>query len=109
MYEFRLGTAGPGSRDVYNSVEATTTALTSGLVSNIPANATTLYARLYSSINGAWQYADYTYTEFGTPTPAVLTSPTLGSTLAGSSATFYWSACVDVTMYEFRLGTKGQV
>ena len=106
-YEFRLGTTGPGSRDVYNSAEATTTALTSGLVSNIPTNGATLYARLYSLINGAWQYNDYTYTESGTPVPAVLTSPTPGSSLTGSSATFTWSAGVGVTLYEFRLGTTG--
>ena len=67
LYEFRLGTTGPGSRDVYNSAEATTTALTSGLISNIPTNAATLYARIYSWINGAWQYNDYTYTESATP------------------------------------------
>ena len=104
MYEFRLGTTGPGSTNVYNSAEATTTALTSGLVSNIPTNGTPLYARLYSLIKGAWQYTDYTYTELG---PAMLTSPTPGSTLTGSSATFTWSAGGDVTMYEFRLGTTG--
>ena len=67
VYEFRLGTTGPGSKDVYNSAEATTTALTSGLVSNIPTNGATLYARIYSWINGAWQYHDYTYTESATP------------------------------------------
>ena len=106
-YEFRLGTTGPGSRDLYNSAEATTTALTSGLVTGIPTNGATLYARLYSWINGAWQYTDYTYTEFGTPVPAALTSPTPGSTLTGSSATFIWSAGVDATKYEFRLGTTG--
>ena len=106
-YEFRLGTTGPGSSNVYNSAEATTTALTTGLVSNIPTNGVTLYARLYSLINGAWQYNDYTYTEFGTPVPAALTSPTPGSTLTGSSATFTWSAGMGVTRYEFRLGTTG--
>ena len=42
----------------------TTTALTSGQVNNIPTNGGTIYVRLYSLINGAWQYNDYTYTEF---------------------------------------------
>ena len=107
LYEFRLGTTGPGSTNVYNSAEASTTVLTSGLISNIPTNAATLYARLYSKINGAWQYSDYTYTEYGTPVPAALTSPTPGSTLTGSSATFTWSAGTGVTLYEFRLGTTG--
>jgi hypothetical protein len=31
-------------------------------VTNLPTNGETLYARLYSLINGAWQYHDYTYT-----------------------------------------------
>ena len=106
-YEFRLGTTGLGSNDVYNPTNASTTALTSGLVNNIPAYGVTLYARLYSKVNGAWQYKDYTYAESGTPVPAALTSPTPGSTLAGSSATFTWSAGGGVTMYEFRLGTTG--
>ena len=104
MYEFRLGTTGPGSNNVYNSADATTTALTSGVVSNIPTNGTTLYARLYSLIKGTWQYNDYTYTELG---PAALISPTPGITLTGSSVTFTWTAGGDVTMYEFRLGTTG--
>jgi hypothetical protein len=63
QYEFRLGTTVPGSSDVYNSADAATTSLTTGLVSGIPTNGVTLYARLYSKINGAWQYIDYTYTE----------------------------------------------
>jgi len=108
QYEFRLGTTRPGSSDVYNSADAATTSLTTGLVSGIPTNGVTLYARLYSKINGAWQYIDYTYTESGTPVPAALItppSPTPESTLTGSSATFSWSAGVGVTQYEFRLGT----
>jgi hypothetical protein len=106
-YEFRLGTTGPGSNDVYNSAETTTTALTTGVVSNIPLNGATLYARLYSWINGAWQHNDYTYTETLPPAPAVLTSPTPGTTLTGTSATFTWTAGGSVAYYEFRLGTTG--
>ncbi|HWG21331.1 MAG TPA: hypothetical protein VG225_12445, partial [Terracidiphilus sp.] len=65
MYELRLGTTGPGSSDVYNVSGTTTTALTSPLITNIPAYGVTLYARLYSWINGGWQHNDYTYTESG--------------------------------------------
>jgi hypothetical protein len=60
-YEFWLGTTGPGSDNLDHLVSVT--ALTSGLVSNIPTTGAKLYARLYSKINGAWQYTDYTYTE----------------------------------------------
>ena len=104
-YEFRLGTTGPGSQDLAYLVSPT--ALSSGLVSNIPTNGGTLFARLYSEIEGAWQYQDYTYTEFGTPVPAALTSPPPGSTLSGSSITFGWTAGSGVTKYEFLLGTTG--
>ncbi len=39
--------------------------------------------------------------------PAVLTTPTPGSTLAGSSVTFVWTAGSGVTMYQLQLGTTG--
>ena len=77
------------------------------LVTGIPINGTTLYARIYSLISGAWQYNDYTYTAFGTAVPAALTFPTPETKLTGSSATFNWSAGTGVTLYEFRLGTTG--
>ncbi len=104
-YEFLLGTTGPGSDNL--DYLASYTALSSGLVSDIPTNGMTLYARLYSLIGGVWQYTDYTYTEAGTPVPAALTSPAPGSTLTGSTATFGWTAGGGVTKYEFLLGTTG--
>jgi hypothetical protein len=58
-YRFRLGTTKPGSGNLYTSgvIKAT-----SATVSNLPKNGKTIYARLYSHINGEWQYIDYTYT-----------------------------------------------
>jgi hypothetical protein len=103
-YEFRLGTTGPGSRDVYNSGEATTTALTTGAIS-VPTSGGTFYARIYSIINGVAQYNDYTYTAYGTPVPAELTGPTPGNTLTGSTATFTWSAGTGVTNFADRQRT----
>ena len=76
-------------------------------MSNIPTYGVPLYVRLYSLINGAWQYTDSTYTESGTPVLAALTSPTPGSTLTGSSATFKWTAGGGVAQYELRVGTTG--
>jgi hypothetical protein len=49
-------------------------------VTGLPTNGTTLYARLYSWINGAWQYNDYTYTASG---EAVRATPTF-SVAAGT-------------------------
>ncbi len=104
FYSFHLGTTGPGSANLYNS--GNTTAL-SATVNGLPTNALPIYARLYSWINGAWQTNDYTYTASGVPTPAVLTTPTPGSTLSGSSVTFGWTAGTSVSMYSFHLGTTG--
>ena len=55
-----LGTSA-GSSNLYNSGNVTATTET---VSGLPSNGETVYARLYSLINGAWQYASYTYTAF---------------------------------------------
>ena len=59
-YQFRLGTTGSGSSDVYNAAGATTTALSTGAVT-VPTSGT-LFARLYSLIDGSWQHSDYTFT-----------------------------------------------
>jgi hypothetical protein len=103
-YIFHLGTLGLGSDDVY--AQGSTTLLTAS-VTGIPMNGVTLYARLYSKINGNWQFVDTTYTEFGSSAPPTLTSPTSGSTLLGSSAVFTWSADGGATAYIFHLGSLG--
>jgi hypothetical protein len=54
----------PGADELYYSGHVTTT--TTGQVS-IPANGATIYARIFSYINGAYQFRDYTYRESGTP------------------------------------------
>jgi hypothetical protein len=61
---------------------------------------------MFSMINGVWQSKDYTYTESGTPTLAVLTSPTPGTQLGGSSVTFTWTAGTGVSSYGLWLGTS---
>ena len=57
-FEFWVGTTGAGSSNLYNSGNVTATTET---VSDLPSNGETVYVRLYSLINGAWQYTDYTY------------------------------------------------
>jgi hypothetical protein len=56
-YWLEVGTTGAGSHDVYNSALM----VTSVNVTNLPTNGATVYARLFSKINGAWQSTDYTY------------------------------------------------
>ncbi len=60
-FEFWVGTTGPGSSNLYNSGNVTATTET---VSNLPSNGERIYTRLYSLINGAWQYTDYSYTAY---------------------------------------------
>jgi hypothetical protein len=103
-YQLWLGTTGIGSQNLYNSGSTTAT---SASVTGLPAYGQTVYATLGSLIGGVWQYANYTYTEAGTPVPAALTSPTPGSTLPGSSATFAWTGGTGPTAYQLWLGTTG--
>ena len=102
-YMLWLGTIAPGTYNLYNSGALTGTSTT---VTNIPTSGVTVYARLFSRINGTWQTSDYTFTESGTPTPAVLTAPTVGSTLA-SSATFTWTTGSGPSEYMLTVGTTG--
>jgi hypothetical protein len=104
QYELTLGTT-IGAYDVYNSGHITATSVTA---TNLPGNGATLYAELWSYMNGAWQYTSYTFTEgvfAPTSFPAVLISPTPGSVL-GTSQMFTWSTGTDVTLYDLALGTK---
>ena len=58
-------------------------------VTGLPASGT-LNVRLWSYMSGGWQYNDYTYT-MNSGTKAVMSSPTPGSTLTNTSATFNWT------------------
>ena len=59
-YNLYLGLSGPGSSSLYVSGWSTSTSAT---VASLPAKGATVYARLYSMVNGKVQYNDYTYTE----------------------------------------------
>jgi hypothetical protein len=100
-YQLNLSAVAAGGSELflYKGTATSATALT------LPANGAKVYARLYSLINGAWQYNDYQYTESGTPTPAALISPTpgVGTVLGTSSVQFQWSTGVDVTDYQLNL------
>jgi len=61
-YQLWLGLSGPGSSDLYVSgwLTAPTTSTT---VTTLPAHGSTVYARLYSDVEGVIEYNDYTYVE----------------------------------------------
>ena len=101
FYDLHLSAIGAGGSDVYSSgiVESTSVKVT-----GVPANGATIYARLYSLINGGWEYTDTTFTELG---PAQLTSPGRGTTLTGSALEFTWTPVTPVPSYDLHLSTIG--
>jgi hypothetical protein len=103
-FELWVGSTGVGSSNLYNSGNVTVTTET---VNGLPDNASTVYVRLYSLINGTWQPVDYTYTSAGTVTPAQLTTPTPGSQFLSSSETFAWTPGNTATHFELWLGSTG--
>jgi len=96
-YNLWLGLSGPGSSSLYTSGWLTTTSST---VTSLPAKGATVYARLYSLVNGAVEYNDYTYTEAAPAgSPATMISPTPGGTLGTSGVKFTWGTGTGVTEY----------
>jgi hypothetical protein len=59
QYDLHVGTTGAGSSNIFGG----TVTGQSKTITGIPTTGGTLYVRLYSFINKAWQYVDYTYTE----------------------------------------------
>jgi sugar lactone lactonase YvrE len=100
-YTVWLGTTGVGS---YNLWDSGTISATSASVGNLPTNGEAIYARLITKVGGVSVHADYTYTAV---TPGVLNSPTSGSTLAGLSQQFTWTAGIQVSGYTLLLGSTG--
>jgi hypothetical protein len=100
-YYLMVGTTGAGSANVFDGSTGTTQ---NQLVSGIPIDGSNVYVRLSSKINGQWCYNDYIYTGFSYAL-AEMTSPTPGSRLSGSSATFQWTAGLNVDEYCLEVGT----
>jgi len=99
-YTLWLGSTGVGSSNIWSSGSTTSAAATFGA---LPTNGETIYARLYTILNGASVHTDTTYKASA---PAVLTSPTPGNTFTGSSATFQWTAASGSSSYSIWLGTS---
>jgi hypothetical protein len=79
---------------------------TNQTVSGVPASGGTIYVRLWTLLNGAWQYNDYTYSAAASSgTKAVMASPAGGSVLSGSTVTFTWTAGNGASAYWLDVGT----
>jgi hypothetical protein len=100
-----VGAGGAGSYDIYAASQGTGLSAT---VSGLPTTGGTIWVRLWSYLDGGWQYDDYAY-EASSDAPAVaeLLSPGPGSALASSSTTFWWTAGVDVSGIVLYVGTAG--
>jgi Protein of unknown function (DUF1565) len=102
-YWINVGSSVGGSQ-YYSSGNVGNTVSTT--VSGLPTNGAPLNVTLYSMVGGQWFGNAYTYTAFtSTATAGVITSPAPNSTLAGSSATFVWSAGSGATAYWIDAGS----
>ncbi len=54
----------PGGLDIYAGNPVYTNSQT---ISNIPTDGSTIYVRLFTYVNGGYQYNDYTYTAGSSP------------------------------------------
>lgn len=80
---------------------------TSHTITGLPTNGGTIRVRLWSYRGGQWytEDADYTAASGGGGANAVISSPTAGAALAGSSQAFFWTAGVGVSQYWLEAGT----
>ena len=75
-------------------------------VVGLPNNGSPVWARLWTLINGSWTFTDTNYTAYNVgSTKGIITNPTPGSTLTGSSVTFTWSAGTGATAYWLDAGS----
>jgi hypothetical protein len=93
-----------GSHNYYSSGNLGT--VLSTMVNGLPADGSPVYVTLYTLISGTWSANAYNYTAFNaTGNLAIIQTPTSGSTLSGSSATFTWSSDASATGYWLDIGT----
>jgi sugar lactone lactonase YvrE len=97
QYDLHLSAVAPGGYDLYVSGLITGT---STPVHGLPTNGATIYARLYSVIDGITFYNDYIY---ATGALAQLTSPAPSSLLPNGTVVFTWSAGTGVSQYDLHL------
>jgi hypothetical protein len=101
-YFLHVGNTGVGSSNLHSGSEFTASSLA---LTGLPTNGGTIYVRLITDYSGVHVSQDYTYTA---ALQAVLTTPTPGSTLAGSSVTFGWAAATgSVSGYFIHVGSTG--
>ncbi len=103
-YWVDIGSSAEGNNYLQTgSLPPTTFAVTAN---NLPTDGSTIYVTWWYYINGSWSYTEYQYTAFGGGSQiGVITSPTPGSTLSGSSQLFSWTAGSEATAYWIDAGS----
>ena len=102
QYHLSAGVGGVGTADLVSQ----NTGTARSLQVYVPANAATVFVRLWSLVGGGWWFNDYAYTAGGTAGIPSIT-PLAGSTLAGSTVTFTWAGRPWAAQYHLDVGTTG--
>jgi hypothetical protein len=103
-YWIDVGSTQSGN-NYYQSGSLPTTTL-SQTVNSLPTDGSTIYVTLWTLIGGQWVNNQYTYTAFNSGSAkGVITSPTPGSTLTGSSVLFTWTPGTGATAYWIDAGS----
>jgi hypothetical protein len=106
-YKLAVGTT-QGGAEIYAGTPGTNLVAT---VSGLPDDGRTVFVRLSSLVNGVWQTVDQSFVAWTAPpppptgVPAVLSTPSPGSVLAGTTQTFRWTSGTGVTEYRLAVGT----
>ncbi len=98
-----------GSQDsTYDVLNQSQGSSLSKAVTGLPTDGSSLYVRIFSLIDGNWQYNAYTYSCVNIPVDkAAMTNPANdGDSLTGADFTFQWSAGSGVTEYWMWIGTQ---
>jgi hypothetical protein len=102
QYWLSVGTAA-GGIDLFNQATGQNMSAT---IDGLPANGGAIYVRLWSLIDGAWRYNDYSYTAMSLPAVprlmtagAEMTTPAPASTLTASAVEFHWTGGKGVAEY----------
>ena len=99
-YYLDIGTS-MGGNQIYSVNQGTNTSVT---VSTLPTDGSQVYVTLYTELGGTWYNNQYNYTAV-TASLAVITAPSPGSPLTGTSQTFTWNTGTGPTQYSLDVGS----
>ena len=95
----------PGGNQYYQSGNLGNVLSTTA--NGLPTDGSPIYVTLYSLVNGAWLSSGYTYNAHNdSAAQGVMTTPTPGTTLTGSTVTFIWTAGSGATAYWVDIGSS---